>query len=96
MDTIENNFHKHLHTWIRSKELGFSPNIIEYMGTQVSFHGALMSNQPKILLIKIAHHMRKVLTDELNEASPQEKEKIQILIQQTTHNNTHYIQNYGS
>lgn len=96
METVSANFHKHTATYIKFKtQGGCSASMLEYCGCQSTFYGAILAGQPKMLLIRIASAMKKALEKAMEE-EPQHRDKIQILLENTTKNNAYYVRNYGS
>jgi len=95
-DNISANLHKHTATYIKFKtQGGCSASMLEYCGCQATFYGAILSGQPKMLLIRIASAMKKALEKAMEE-EPQHKEKIEIMLQNIIKNNAYYVRNYGS
>ena len=96
MNEISANLHNHTATYLKFKTNGgCSANMLEYMGCQTTFYAAILAGQPKMLLIRIASAMKKALEKALEE-EPEHKDKIQILLENITKNNNHYVRNYGS
>jgi hypothetical protein len=95
-DSISANLHKHSATYLKFKtQGGCSATMLEYLGCQSAFYGAILTGQPKILLVRIASAMKKALEKALEE-EPEHKDKIQILLENITKNNAFYVRNYGS
>jgi len=95
-DSVSANLHKHTATYIKFKTHGgCSETMLEYCGCQSTFYAAILAGQPKMLLIRIASAMRKALEKAMEE-EPENRDKIQILLENITKNNAFYIRNYGS